>query len=101
MVRNMIIFLSLLVILVCVMCIFNARSIAKKRFKLVEENKMTKTNKDSNNTMTDKKIKDVQVNKKETKSKNNNLLQLIVYLILISASLEGFLIYNRKHSPTK
>ena len=42
MVRNMIIFLSLLVILVCVMCIFNARSIAKKRFKLVEENKMTK-----------------------------------------------------------
>lgn len=42
MVKNMIIFLSLLVILVCVMCIFNARHIAKKRFKHVEENKMTK-----------------------------------------------------------
>jgi len=41
MVKNMIIFLSLLVILVCVICNFYARNIAKKRFKLVEENKMT------------------------------------------------------------
>lgn len=41
MVRKMIVFLSLLVILVCVICIFYARNIAKTRFKLVEENKMT------------------------------------------------------------
>ena len=41
MVKKMIIFLSLLVILVCVICIFYARNIAKKRFKQVEENKMT------------------------------------------------------------
>ena len=68
----------------------------------IKEKNMTSTNTDSkNNTMKDKKTKEVQVNKKENKSKNNNLLQLIVYLILISASLEGFLIYNRKHSPTK
>lgn len=43
MVKNMIIFLSLLVILVCVISIFNARSIAKKKFDTVEENKATKT----------------------------------------------------------
>ena len=43
MVRKMIEFLSLLVILVCVISIFNARVIAKKKFENVNENKMTKT----------------------------------------------------------
>lgn len=42
MVKNMIIFLSLLVILVCVISIFNARIIARKKFETVEENKATR-----------------------------------------------------------
>ena len=42
MVKNMIIFLNLLIILVCVISIFNARNIAKKKFKTVNENNATK-----------------------------------------------------------
>ena len=42
MVKNIILFLSLLVILVCVISIFNARNIATKKFKTVDENKATK-----------------------------------------------------------
>lgn len=42
MVKNMIVFICLLVILVCVISIFNARVIARKRFENVEENKATK-----------------------------------------------------------
>ena len=43
MVKNMIVFLSLLIILVCVISIFNARIIARKKFATVEENKATRT----------------------------------------------------------
>ena len=42
MVKNMIVFICLLVVLVCVISIFNARVIARKRFENVEENKATK-----------------------------------------------------------
>ena len=38
----MIVFICLLVVLVCVISIFNARVIARKRFENVEENKATK-----------------------------------------------------------
>lgn len=40
--KNMIVFICLLVVLVCVISIFNARVIARKRFENVEENKATK-----------------------------------------------------------
>lgn len=42
MIRNIIIFIALLIILLCVISTFNARSIAKMKFKSVEENKVTK-----------------------------------------------------------
>lgn len=74
----------------------------KEDLKAIKEKVMKQENKKSkNNTMTDSTPKDVHVNENKNKSKDNNSLQLIVYLILISASIEGFLIYNRKHSPNK
>ena len=74
----------------------------KEDLKAIKEKVMKQENKKSNNnTMTDSPPKDVHVNENKNKSKDNNSLQLIVYLILISASIEGFLIYNRKHSPNK
>lgn len=42
MVKNMIVFLNFFVILVCVISIFNARNIARNKFKNVDENRATK-----------------------------------------------------------